>query len=153
MSDDQKFTEDIPVGGSTTVTVNDNSSYDIDDPVFIINDFHPTKRADGQGFERPFSSVIVQKVGTTQLILADVVPDEYTVASNALITSNAEFRLHMFHFVDHATKDVEGAQYWVHEFSFWVQVWVDRQGTPETQQTVTTTDTTVGTISGSIVDC
>jgi hypothetical protein len=32
----------------------------------------------------------------------------------------------MFHFVDHVTKDVEGSQYWVHEFTFWVQFWVDR---------------------------
>jgi hypothetical protein len=32
----------------------------------------------------------------------------------------------MFHFVDHVTKDVEGSQYWVHEFTFWVQIWIDR---------------------------
>jgi hypothetical protein len=32
----------------------------------------------------------------------------------------------MFNFVDHNTKDVDAAQYWVHEFTFIVQTWIDR---------------------------
>lgn len=142
-SDDQALTADVSTGGSNTITIADNSKYGLGDTIYIINDFHPTKLANGMGFERPFQSTIAQIVGTTQLVLADVVPDMYTVASNSIITSNAEFRLFMFHFVDHVTRDVEGAQYWVHEFSFWIQVWVDRLGTPEAQPAVTQISETV----------
>ena len=48
------------------------------------------------------------------------------MSNSSLVVSNAYYWLEMFHFVNHDTKDVEGAQYWVHEFTFWVQIWVER---------------------------
>lgn len=118
----------ITSGGSTTITVKDNSKFKIGDPAFIFDDVSPSKS--DYGFQQPFKTTVVGKVSTNQLLLADLVPDTYTVQNCTKIVTNASFQLLMFHFVNHDTRDNEGAQYWVHEFTFWVQVWVDRLETP-----------------------
>jgi hypothetical protein len=123
-SAEQLLTADIVTGGSTNVFVSDTSKFNVGDQCFIINDFEPTKS--DYGFQTPFEATVIGKVSTTQLVLSIPVPDTFKVADSAKIVSNAYYRLLMFHFVNHDTKDVEGAQYWVHEFTFWVQVWVDR---------------------------
>ncbi len=129
-SAEELLTADVTTGGSNIITVKNNSKYNLNDPVFLFNDLTPTKAVDGRGFETVFSAKVTALVGTTQIQLNQTVPDTFTVSNNSRIVSNAEYRIHMFHFVDHVTKDVEGAQYWSHEYTFWVQIWIDRQGTP-----------------------
>jgi hypothetical protein len=126
LSADQMLTADVTTGGSNTIQVADNSNYNVGEKVYIFDDLFPSKRPDGEGFQRPFESIVINKISTNQIVLQNVVPDTFIISNCARIVSNAELRLFMFHFVDHVTKDVEGAQYWVHEFTFWVQVWVDR---------------------------
>lgn len=128
-SAEQLFTADVSSGGSSTIQVADNSKFDINDLVYIFNDFTPTKSSTG-GFEELFAAKVINKIGTDQIVLDSVVSDSFKVENNSKIVSNASLRLLMFHFVDHITKDVEGAQYWVHEFTFWVQGWIDRLGEP-----------------------
>lgn len=139
-SAEQQLTEDIAGGGSTTVKVADNSKFEINDPVFIFNDLRPTKDSSGEGFQQPFQSIVVNKISTDILVLRDTVPDTFVISDCSKIVSNAEFRIHMFHFVDHVTRDVEGAQYWVHEFTFWVQIWVDRLEQPITEGVIQDVD-------------
>lgn len=126
LSAEQALTVDIPTGGSNIVTVKDNSKFSVGDPIFIFDDLIPTQGDSGESFERPFQSKVVEKISNNQLKLSNTVPDTFKYANCAKIVSHAEFQLLMFHFVDHVTKDVEGSQYWVHEFTFWVQIWVDR---------------------------
>lgn len=126
LSADQLLTADISTGGSDTIQVADNSNFNVGDKVYIFDDLFPSKRPDGEGFQKPFESVVINKISSNQIVLQDTAPDSFTQSSGAKIVSNAELRLFMFHFVDHVTKDVEGSQYWVHEFTFWVQVWIDR---------------------------
>jgi hypothetical protein len=142
LSADQTLTADVTSGGSNTIQVGDNSNFNVGDNVFIFDDLNPTKRPDGEGFERPFVSVIKDKISTNELVLQDVVPDTYKISNCSRIVSNAEFKLFMFNFVDHVTKDVEGSQYWVHEFTFWVQFWVDRL--EEAREITAVTDINVG---------
>jgi hypothetical protein len=130
LSAEQLLTVDVVSGGSNTIQVADNTNYNINDKVFVFDDFVPTKAVDGKGFQQVFESTVVSKIGTTQLVLSDIVPDSFIVENHTKVVSNASYRTFMFHFVDHVTKDVEGAQYWSHEFTFWIQVWVDRQGEP-----------------------
>lgn len=137
LSVDQIITVDVSTGGSNTIVVEDNSNYNIGDQVYIFDELNPTKLANGDGFERPFSTVIVGKSSTTNLVMQDVVPDTFKASNSPRVVSNAEFRLFMFNFVDHVTKDVEGSQYWVHEFTFWVQIWVDRLEEPKTSTVIT----------------
>lgn len=126
LSAEQLLTADVTTGGSNTIQVTDNSNYNVGDKVYIFDDLSPSKRQDGEGFQRPFESVVINKISTTQLVLKDVVPDTFKLSNCAKIVSNADLNLYMFHFADHVTKDVEGSQYWVHEFTFWVQIWIDR---------------------------
>lgn len=151
LSAEQLLTSDIPTGGSNTVEVKDNSNFKVGDKVYIIDDLRPSKRQDGEGFERPFESIVTGKTGTTQILLQDTVPDIYVVSKTAKIISNAEFRLLMFHFVDHVTKDVEGSQYWVHEFTFWVQLWVDRLEQPKNLGPITEINTPIEDEEGNII--
>ena len=137
LSAEQVLTADIPSGGSNTVLVADSSNYKVGDSVFIFDDLHPVIQKDGQMMERPFESKITDIPSSTQLVLADTVPDTYVMSNCARIVSNCEYQLLMFHFVDHVTKDVEGSQYWVHEFTFWVQIFVDRYETPGVTGVVT----------------
>lgn len=134
-SADQAFTQDVPTGGSSIIYVKDNSQFSLNDPVFIVNEFHPTKKLD-HTFDEPFESIVIAKVSNNGLQLKDVVPDTYTVANNSRIVSNCTFSILMFHFVDHITKDVEGSQYWVNEFTFWVQIWVDRLEDPRVESDI-----------------
>ncbi len=150
-SAEQFLTADIPSGGSNIVQVEDTTNFSIGDQVFVIDQFHPTKRQDGEGFERPFESKVTAILSPTQLQLQDIVPDTYLFANNALIISNCEFQLFMFHFVDHVTKDVEGSQYWVHEFTFWVQIWIDRLETAKALTAVTEIDTPIEDLQGNII--
>jgi hypothetical protein len=152
LSAEQVLTQDIASGGTDIVDVGSNNDFSVGDNVYLIDDLHPTKRVDGEGFERPFESQVIAKIGTNQLQLADSVPDTYTVANGAKIVSNAAFRLVMFHFVDHVTKDVEGSQYWVHEFTFWVQVVIDRLETPSDSTAVTGTGIQLEDFEGNIID-
>lgn len=152
LSAEQLLTADAT--GSTSILVKDNSNFNINDPVFIFDDFSPTQSTD-ETFQRPLTTKVVGKATTTNpndtLILADVVPNTYKVANNSRIVSNADFRLWMFHFVDHVTKDVEGAQYWVHEFTFWVQVWVDRLEAVNTLKTINQIHTSIEDEDGNTI--
>lgn len=152
LSAEQVLTQDIASGGTDIVDVGSNNDFSVGDTVFIIDDLHPTKKVSGEGFERPFESTVIAKIGTDQLQLADSVPDTYTVANGAKVVSNAAFRLVMFHFVDHVTKDVEGSQYWVHEFTFWVQVVIDRLETPSDLTAITGTGIQMEDFEGNIID-
>jgi hypothetical protein len=136
LSADQKIIEDIASGGSNTVKVEDNSNYNIGDPVFVFDELTPTKKENGQGFQDVFTAQVISKTGTDTLVLSKTIPDTFLVENAARVVSNATYYLHMFHFMDHVTKDVEGAQYWSHEFTFWIQVFIDRQGTPVEQDGV-----------------
>lgn len=126
LSAEQLLTLDIPTGGSTIVQVKDTSNFQVNDKVYIFDDFTPTKAVSGDGFQRPFESKIINILSSTQIELADSIPDTFKITNCSKIVSNAELMLFMFHFVDHVTKDVEGSQYWVHEFTFWVQIFIDR---------------------------
>jgi hypothetical protein len=130
LSADQQLTEDVTTGGSDTLKVKDNFNYNVGDTAFVFDELTPTKAANGDGFQEVFTAQIISKSGTDTIQLSKPVPDTFLVENGARVVSNAEYRLHMFHFVDHVTKDVEAAQYWSHEFTFWVQVFVDRQGAP-----------------------
>lgn len=141
---------DVTSGGSQTITVKSNSDFNVGDPVYIFDDISPTKSNTTEGYQRPFSSTVSAKIGTDQLQLIDLVPDTYTVNNCAKVVSNASFQLPMFHFVDHRTRDVESAQYWVHEFTFWVQTFIDRLGSTSYTGVVQSIDT--GTIETD-VDC
>ena len=127
LSAEQLLTIDVTTGGSTTINIGDNSNFNVGEEVIIFDDFTPTKSTEG-GFQTPFTAKVVNKISNNQLVLNTVVPDTYTVVNKTKVVSNFEFRLYMFHFVDHKTRDVEGSQYWVHEFQAIVQVWIDRQG-------------------------
>ena len=151
LSADELLTADVLTGGSDTVEVADNSNFNVGESVFIFDDLTPTKRPDGKGFQRPFKTVVADKISTNQLVLKDVVPDTYKISNCTRIVSNAEFKLFMFHFVDHVTKDVEGSQYWVHEFTFWVQFWVDRLEDVEKITAVTDIGTDIEDIDTGII--
>lgn len=152
LSAEQLLTVDITTGGSTIVEVKDTSKFKVNDKVYIFDDFVPTKAESGEGFQRPFESKVVNILSSTQIEVADTVPDTYKVTSCAKIVSNAEFMLYMFHFVDHVTKDVEGSQYWVHEFTFWVQIFVDRLETATEQSAITDINTPIENIDdGNII--
>lgn len=129
-SAEQLITADILTGGSDTLSVKDNSGFNINDPIYIFNDFVPTKAVNGEGFQEVLSGKVVELIGTTQIVLNITVPDTFKVDNTTKIVSNAQYHIYMFHLEDHVTKDVEGAQYWSHEFTFWVQAWIDRQGEP-----------------------
>lgn len=130
LSVDQKLKTDVASGGSFSIEVEDNSDYLVGDTIFIFDELTPTKASDGKGFQEIFTAKITDKINTTELVLNKEVPDTFTIYNNTRIVSNAEYCFLMFHFVDHNTRDVEAAQYWSHEFTFWVQAWVDRQGEP-----------------------
>lgn len=133
LSADQLLTSDVATGGSNTLEIQDNSNYTVGETVFVFNNFTPTKSTEGR-FDEPFTAKVVDKISNNQLVLDSTVPDTFKVVDETRVVSNAEFKLYMFHFVDHLTRDVEGAQYWVHEFQAIIQVWIDRQGDPETSQ-------------------
>lgn len=149
-SADTLLAADVTSGGSSTITVSSNADFNLNDPIYIFDDVSPSK-SDSDAYERPFSTKVVGKVSTNQLVLADTVPDTYTTANRTKIVSNAEFRLLMFNFVDHNTRDVEGAQYWVHEFTFWVQLWVDRNEAPAITSIIQDISTPIENIDGNIV--
>ena len=139
--------------GSSTITLEDNTNYNVGDEILIFNDFSPTKSTDG-GFEEPFSAKVVDKISNNQLVLSKLVPDTFKVEDKTRIVSNAEFRLYMFHFVDHMTRDVEGAQYWVHEFQAMIQVWIDRQGEPSVSQgVIQEIATPIEDLDGNLILC
>jgi hypothetical protein len=130
LSVDKKLITDVTVGGSATIEVESNEDYSVGDSVFIFDELTPTKKQNGDGFEQVFTAKIIDKISTTQLVLDQTVPDTFTVYNTTRVVSNAEYCLLMFHYVDHITRDVEEAQYWSHEFTFWIQAWIDRQGEP-----------------------
>lgn len=125
LSEEQLITEDIASGGSTNVKVGSNVNYTVGEEVFLIDNLTPTKSSDST-FPEPFKSKIVDLISTDEVVLQHTVPDSFTVSNSTKLVSNAEFQILGFHFQSHTTKDVEGAQYWVHEFMFWVQLWIDK---------------------------
>lgn len=130
LSVDQLLTVDIPMGGSSTISVQDSSKYNVGETLYIFDDLHPVMAVSGLSIERPFETKVIDVLSNNELLVDKVVPDTYTVKKTTRVVSNADFGLYMFHLEDHVTKDVEGSQYWVHEFTFWVQLFVDRYETP-----------------------
>jgi len=153
LSAEQLITADIPTGGSNTVQVSDSSKFNVGESVYIFDDLHPIMAADGKSMERPFTAKIIDIPDSTSIVFDIVVPDTFLFANNTRIVSNAEYRLFMFHFVDHVTKDVEGSQYWVHEFQFWVQTWVDRYEDPTlgVESAITDIGTTLEDQDGNVI--
>lgn len=140
LSYEQTLTQDVAEDGSQTLYVEDNSKFNINDHVFVFDDFIPTKNELDETFKRPFSSKIIGLIGSDQVVLEDVVPDTFKVSNCSKIVSNAEFQILMFHFRDHSVKDIEGSNYWIHEFIFWIQFWVDRLGEPSETGVITGVD-------------
>lgn len=151
LSADQILTSDVTIGGSNTIQIADNSNMNVGDKVYLFDELTPTKRVDGEGFQRPFESVITDKISTNQIVLQDIAPDTFKKANGARLVSNAEFRLFMFHFTDHVTKDVEGSQYWVHEFTFWIQIWIDRLEEASVRSAITDIAATIEDIDTQII--
>lgn len=151
LSADQKLTADITSGGSTSVQVKDNSNFNVGDTVFVFDELTPTKASSGLGFQDVFTAKVISKTGTTGLTLSQTIPDTFVVENGARVVSNASYILHEFHFVDHITKDVEGAQYWSHEFTFWVQAFVDRQGTPSESGVIQKIEISGDDIDGNVI--
>ena len=151
LSNEQLLTQDIPTGGSSTVYVSNNADFNLQDKVYIIDELHPTKDTSSEGFERPFESKIIDKISTDRLVLSHVVPDTFVLSKGAKIISNADFYIHMFHYVDHVTKDIDGSQYWVHEFTFMIQVWVERLGDISQTGTITDIATPIEDLQGNII--
>jgi len=139
-SADTLLTEDVPTGGSQTITVKDNSKINIGDPVVLFDELSPSKDTSSEGFEGLFSTHVTGKVGTDQLQLQDVIPETFTVNNTTRVVTHTTMQILMFHFIDHKTRDVESAQYWVHEFTFWVQATIDRLGDAEKTTVVTDID-------------
>lgn len=150
LSAEQELTQDITIGGSTSLSVSDNTSFNINDNVFIFDDLLPTKNGNG-GFSRPFQSKVISKTSTNNITLKDTIPDTFTINNNSRIVSNAEFRIYMFNFVDHITKDIEGSQYWIHEFIYWVQVWIDRLEDSEIRSAIHDIATPIEDIEGNVI--
>lgn len=148
-SDDQLLIMNA-LAGTNIITVADNCGFNINDPVFVFDNFHPTK-GPNDNFEVPFAAKVIGKIAHNQLVLDTALPSDFTVANVAKIVNNAYYYLHMFHFVDHNTRDNEGAQYWVHEFTFWVQIFVDRLEVPETYTAITDIATTLEDFQGNII--
>lgn len=126
-SAEQLLAAAIPVGGSSVIVVKDSTNFNINDDVFVFDNLKPTKSTTGS-FEAPFKAKVVDKLSGNQLKLSETVPDTYTMDNETKVVSNADFQVIPLHFVDHLTKDIEGSQYWVHEFSFMAQTWIDRLG-------------------------
>jgi hypothetical protein len=129
---------DLSIGDSVVSVKNEDwANFNLGDKIYIYDDLSPSKRSDGDGFERPFEAKIISKPALGQLELDTPLDKEFLLTRCPKLVSNADFFMYMFHFVDHVTKDVDGAQYWVHEFTFWVQFWIERQGTGKEITTVT----------------
>lgn len=153
LSAEQKIVSDVPSGGSNTLEVSDTSNFNVGDPVFIFDDFLPTKSNEG-AFDPPLEAKVVDILANNQLVFDKTVPDTFTVDSNTKVVSNAIYNTYAFHFVDHRTKDNEGAQYWVHEFQVIVQVWVDRQGEPSINEgTIQKIETPTEDDDGNLILC
>lgn len=151
LSFEQPLTMDVTSGGSTTINVKDNSGYNINDPVIIINKFVPTKN-DNHGFSGQFVSKIIGKVSNNQLVLSNTVPDTFTVENEARVVSHASVRILMFNFVDHNTKDIDSAQYWVHEFTFVIELWIDRlEGASDFDGIVQRIGTPIEDLQGNVI--
>lgn len=148
---EQLLTLDVPTGGSNQITVGDTQNLNVGDPIFIFDDLGPTKRVDGKGFADPFSTTITRIISATELELQHTVPDTFKISNCAKLVSNAESRLFMFHFQDHVTKDVEDSQYWVHEFTFLVQLWVDRLEDPSEVGVITDIQTPIEDFDSNII--
>jgi hypothetical protein len=148
---EQLLTADVTTGGSSTVNVKDNSGYELGDSVFVFDDFRPSKDLSTEGFQQPFTAKILSKVGTTQLVLDNIVPDTYLISRGSKVVSNADFYVYMFHFVDHNTKDIDGAQYWVNELTFIVQFWIDRLGEPASFGVVKDISTPIEDLDSNVI--
>jgi hypothetical protein len=129
-SAEELLTADIASGGSTTVEIGDNSKFAIGETVFFCDKLTPTRDDCGQA-EQVFSSVIVDKLDADKLVLQDTIPDTFKVENNSKVISNADYCKLFMHFVDHVTRDDEGAQYWSHDWTFWIQIWVDKNEAPK----------------------
>lgn len=149
-SAEQLLTADITSGGSSTLEIGDNSNFNINDEVFVLDDLNPGRGSIGN-YPDPFTSKVIDKIDDDKIILADIVPDSYVVSNCARVVSNAEFLKYMFHFVDHSTKNNDGAQYWVHEFTFWVQIWVSKAEDPAELGVVTDIATPIEDMNGDII--
>jgi len=143
---EQLLTESITSGGSATLNVSDNTGFNIGDSIYIIDNIYPSKG--NYGFDRPFETTIIGKVGNTQVITSNTIPDTFTIENETKIISNAVFKLFAFHFQDHTTRDVESAQYWVHEFTFLVQLWIERLETPAEYDVILDISTPIEDLQG-----
>lgn len=151
LSFEQLLTVDVLFGGSSTINVKDNSGFELGDSVFVFDDLRPSKDLSTEGFQQPFTAKILSKIGSTQLVLSNIVPDTYKVSNRTRIVSNADFYVYMFHFVDHNTKDVEGSQYWTHELTFIVQFYVDRLGEPTAYGVVRDISTPIEDLDSNVI--
>jgi len=149
-SAEELLTEDVSAGGSSTIKVANNSDFNLNDSVFIIDDVTPSKDSAGS-FESPHEAKIIEKQSTDTLVLSNTVPDTYTTDKRSMIVSNATLKVFMFHFVDHITRDIEGAQYWIHEFTFWVQTWIDKLEAEEIRGVIQDIATPIADIEGNVI--
>lgn len=64
---------------------------------------------------------------TNTLMLADSVPNSFTVANGTKVVSNVSTVVWEWDFQSHRDNSTDGSQYWSHSYEYRVQVWVDKK--------------------------
>ena len=108
---------DLSVPSSNQLQIKDTSPFIVGQFIRIFNKLT-------LGFE---TQILGINSDTNTLMLADPVPNTFTIANGTSVISNADVVIWEWDFLSHRDNSTDGSQYWSHAYEYRVQVWVDKK--------------------------
>jgi hypothetical protein len=95
-----------------------------DASTFVVGEYVQVFNSLIVGFNTQITGI---NYNTNTLMLADSVPNSFTVANGTKVVSNIWLVVWEWDFQSHRDNSTDGSQYWSHSYEYRVQVWVDKK--------------------------
>jgi hypothetical protein len=132
----------LTAASSNQIKVQDVSSFIVGQIVRIFNKI-------SLGFE---TQIVGINSDTNTLMLADPMPNSFTVENGTNIISNSILRLWEWDFLSHRDNSTDGSHYWSHVYEYRVQVWVDKKDGEEIVGVIKNINVTIEDFSQNVID-
>jgi len=120
----------------------------LDASTFIVGEYVQVFNNLTTGFN---TQIVGINYNTNTLMLANPVPNSFTVANRTKVVSNVWLVVWEWDFQSHRDNSTDGSQYWSHSYEYRVQVWVDKKFGEEIYGVIRQIDGNIEDFDGNLV--
>lgn len=141
-SAESSLAKNLTVESSDSLIVEDTSKFIVGETIRVFNKI-------SVGFE---TQIVGINYDTNTLMLADSVPNSFTVQNGTSVLSNSVLVLWEWDFMSHRDNSNDGSHYWSHLYEYGVQVWVNKKQGEEIRGVIKQINASVEDFNSHVID-